>query len=255
LDRFMDHVAKEVDAVDVQPITEALFDVGDELLSRADRDAGMFGSSNETRVGRIVYHLLKKVEPAQRSALLIRALDKGKALRCSQYLIVSLAQEAEKAAKGGGDSLVPAAEIQALKAAWCMRVKQLAADADFIDHPSVAWLVSAWREWGSAAEAVAWWQDAAVRDEGLLKLIAAQSSASRTQSGSDLAWRTHVRVDPRGLEPYGDVQALAERVRALLDRGGVAEPHLAAAKQFVLTCERMMAGKNPDAFGFFDDEE
>lgn len=255
LDRFMDHIAKEVDAADVQPIIEALFDVGDKLLSRADRDSGMFGSGNETRVGRIAYHLLKKAEPAQRAALLIRALDKGKALRCSQYLIVSLAQEAEKAAKGEGDSLVPAAEAQALKAAWCVRVKQLAADADFIDHPAVAWLVSTWREWGNAAEAVAWWQTAAANDEGLLKLIAAQVSESRTQSGSDLAWRTHLRVDPRGLEPYGDVQALAERMRALLGRGSVAEPQLATAKVFVLACERMKAGKNPDAFGFFDDED
>jgi predicted KAP-like P-loop ATPase len=253
LDRFMDHVAKEVDAADVQPIIEALFDVGDKLLSRADRDAGMFGSGNETRVGRIAYHLLKKVEPAQRAALLIQALDKGKALRCSQYLIVALAQEAEKAAKGEDDSLVPAAEAQALKAVWCVRVKQLAANADFIDHPSVAWLVSAWREWGNAEEAVAWWQAAAASDEDLLKLIAAQASESRTQSGSDLAWRTHLRVDPRGLEPYGDVQALTERVQALLGQGGVAEPHFAAAKQFVLASERMRAGNNPDSFGFFHD--
>ena len=187
--------------------------------------------------------------------MLIRALDKGKALRCSQYLIVSLSQEAEKAAKGEGDSLVSSAEAQALKAAWCVRVKQLAVDADFIDHPSVAWLLSTWREWGNAAEAVAWWQAAAANDEGLLKLIAAQVSESRTQSGSDLAWRTHLRVDPRGLEPYGDVQALAERMRALLGRGSVAEPQLAAAKVFILACERMKAGKNPDAFGFFDDED
>lgn len=255
LDRFMDHVAKEVDTADVQPIIEALFDVGDKLLSPEDQDAGMFAFGNETRVGRIAYHLLKKVEPAQRADLLIRALEKGKALRCSQYLIVSLAQEAEKAAKGDGDSLVPAEEGQALEAAWCVRVKQVAADANFIDHPSVAWLVSAWREWGNAAEAVAWWKAAAASDEGLLKLIAAQASPSRTQSGSDLAWRTHLRVDPRGLEPYCDVETLAERVRALLDRGGVAEPHLAAAKQFVLACERMRAGKKPDAFGFLDDEE
>lgn len=255
LDRFMDHVAKEVDEANVEPIIEALFDVGDKLLSRADRDSGTFGSGNETRVGRIAYHLLKKAEPAQRASLLIRALDKGKALRCSEYLIVSLAREAAKAAKGEGDSLVPAAETQALKAAWCVRAKQLAADADFIDHPSVAWLVSTWREWGNAAEAVAWWQAAAANDEGLIKLIAAQVSESRTQSGSDLAWRTHLRVDPRGLEPYGDVQALAERMRALLGRGSVAEPQQAAAEVFVLACERMKAGKNPDAFGFFDDED
>lgn len=255
LDRFMDHVAKEVSAADVRPIVEGLFDVGDKLLSRGDRDPGMFGSSNEARVGRIAYHLLKKVAPAQRTTLLARALDRAKALRCSQYLIASLAQEAEKAAKGGDDSMLPTAETLALKAAWCVRLKQLAADADFIDHPSVAWLVSAWREWGNASEAVAWWRATAASDEGLLKLIAAQASESRSQSGSDLAWRTRLRVDPRDLEPYGDVQALAERVRALLDQGAVAEPHLAAAKQFVVASERMKAGKEPDAFGFFDDED
>lgn len=255
LDRFMDHVAKEVDAADVRPIIEGLFDVGDNLLSRADRDPGMFGFGNENRVGRIAYQLLKKVEPAQRAPLLVRALDQAKALRCSQYLIVALEQEAEKAARGGGESMLPTAEIVALKAAWCVRVQQLAADADFIDHPSVAWLASAWREWGNAAEAVAWWQAAAASDEGLLKLIAGQASESRTQSGSDLAWRTHLRVDPRGLEPYGDIQALAERVRALLDQRAAAEPHLAAAKQFVLACERMKAGKKPDTFEFLDDED
>ncbi|CAM5435152.1 KAP family P-loop NTPase fold protein [Rhodanobacter lindaniclasticus] len=255
LDRLRDHVAKDVDAANVQPIIEALFDVGDKLLSRADQDTGMFGFGNETRVGRTAYDLLKKVAPTQRVPVLIRALDHGQALRCSQYLIVSLAQEAEKAAKGEGASLIPAAEIQALKAVWSVRVKQLSADAGFIDHPAVAWLVNAWREWGIAAEAVAWWKAAAVSDEGLLKLITAQASESRTQSGSDLAWRTHQRVDPRSLEPYGDVQALAERVRKLLDRSGVAEPNLAAAKQFVLACDRMKAGMEPDAFGLFDDED
>ncbi|MBV2180851.1 MAG: AAA family ATPase [Castellaniella sp.] len=255
LDRFMDHVAQEVDVADVQSIIEALFDVGDKLLSRADRNTGMFGFGNESRVGRIAYHLLKKVEPAQRVTMLTRALDKGKALRRSQYLIASLSQDVEEAAKIEGDSLVSAAEAQALKAAWCMRMKQLANDANFIDHPSVAWLVSAWREWGGAAEAVAWWQATAASDEGLVKLIAAQAFESRTQSGSDLAWRTHLRVNPRSLEPYGDVEALAERVRALLDGDGVAAPHLAAVTQFVHACDRMKAGKDPDAFGFFDDEE
>ena len=252
LDRFMDHM-EEIDSADAKPIIEALFSVGDKLLSRADRDGAMFGFGNETRVGRIAYHLLKKVEPAQRSPLLINALNQANALRCSQYLIVSVLQEAEKAAKNDGDSLVPIAEVQALKASWCARVKLLSADTDFLDHPSVAWLVSAWREWGDATEAIAWWQAAAANDQGLLKLIAAQASESRTQSGSDLVWRTHLRVDPRGLEPYGDVQMLVDRVRSLLEQGAVGEQHLATTSQFLLAWERMKAGKNPDAFGFDSD--
>jgi hypothetical protein len=90
-------------------------------------------------------------------------------------------------------------------------------------------------------------------NEGPLQLIGAQASETRTQSGRALGWRTQLRVDPRGLEPYGDVQALAERVRALLDGGGVAEPHLPAAKQFILACEQIRVGKKPDGFGFLDD--
>lgn len=253
LDRFMDHVPEGVNAADVQPIIEALFDVGDRLLSRADQDAGTFGFGNETRMGRIAYHLLKKVEPGQRTPLLIHLLDQAKALRCSQYLILLLAEEAEKVAKGGSDSLVPEVEAQALKAAWCMRVRKLAANADFIDHSSVTLLLHAWRQWGDPTEAVSWWQAVAAHDEGLLKLISAQATESRSQSGSDLGWRTHLRVDPRGLEPYGDVQGMADRVRVLLSRGNVAERYRPAAQQFVIAYERMKAGKNPDAIGFYDD--
>lgn len=253
LDRFMDHVSDDISAADAQPIITALFEVGDKLLLRSDRDEGMFAFGNEGRVGRIAYHLLKKVEPTQRSPLLTKALDQANALRCSQYLIVSLVQEAEEATKSGSESLLTTAETLALKAAWCMRVKHLSVADDFIDRQSVAWLVSAWREWGNAAEAIAWWQAAAEKDEGLLKLIAAQASHSRSQSGSDLAWRTHLRVDPRGLEPYGNVQELADRVRVLLNRGAVVEQYLAAANQFVHACERMKDGKSLDAFGSFDD--
>jgi hypothetical protein len=251
----MDHVDKEVDAADVQPIVDALFDVGDKLLSRADRDPGMFSSSNDFRVARIAYHLLKRTEPEKRVTTLIQSLSKGKALRCAQCLITSVSNEAEKAGSGDSGLLVSAADVVALKAAWCERVQQLSGNADFIDHPSVAWLVSAWREWGVSKEAVAWWRATSATDDGLLKLVTAYASESRTQSGSDVAWRIHVRVDPRNLEPYGDLQELAERVQHLLDQGRVNEPQLAATKAFLLACERMKAGISPDSHRFYDSEE
>lgn len=253
LDRFVDYVPDDVKPADAPTVIAGLFKVGDELLSLTDRDPGMFGFGNEQRIGRIVYLLLKKLEPARRTPLLINALDHADALQCGQYLIVSLAQEAEKADKGEGESTVSTAETQALKAAWCVRVKQLAANADFIDRPSVAWLVNDWRKWGDPAEATAWWQAAVASDEGLLQLIASLATESRSQSANDLVWKTHLHVDPRVIEPYGDVHTLAARVRNLLDQGGVAKQHLAAARQFVLACDRMKAGQNPDAFRFFDD--
>lgn len=253
LERFLDHIEGDVNATDAEPIVEALLEVGDKLLLKTDRDSSTFDFGNESRVGRIAYQVLKKVEQAERAPLLMRALGQAKALRCSQYLIAWIVEEAEKASRGEREALIPPAQIEALKSSWCERVAQLATDVAFIDHPSVAWLLRGWHDWGDAARAVAWWQATAVNDDALLKLISAQASETRTQSGSDVAWRIHVRVNPKGLEPYGDVQALSQRVQALLERDAVIEPYMPAAKQFVRECEAMKIGKDPDAIGFLDD--
>lgn len=254
LDRFMDHVEKDLDTAHVRPVIQALLNVGDRLLSKADQDPSMFGFGNEVRVGRIAYHALKKVEQGRRTALLIAELEEAQALRCSQYLVATLSQDAEKAAKGVGSALVDPSEAELIRAAWCVRVGQLASSADFIDRPDIAWVVSAWREWGGQEEAVAWWQAASGSDEGLLKLIAAHATESRTQSGSDVSWRIRLRVDPRGLEPYGDLQSLAQRVRLLFEQGVVPEAYRPAATEFLASCERMKAGKNPDEFHIFEDD-
>ena len=39
-----------------------------------------------------------------------------------------------------------------------------------------------------------------------------------------------------------------------MDAGDVAESCVPAVKQFIVECERMKAGKDPDAFGFDDDD-
>lgn len=254
LDRFIDHVEDEVNSTDAQPIIEALFEIGDKLL-KASQNTGTYTLGNETRVGRLVCNVLKKIPSHQRTPILLEALGKGKALRCSQYVIVSLTQEAERAAKYGSESLVSEADTEELKTAWCLRVKELSANHDFIDHPSVAWLVSTWREWSGTDEAVAWWQAATTTDEGLLKLISAHAMETRVKGDSDLTWRTYRRVDPRHLAPYGDLEAIAERVQSLLEQGGVADQYQALAEQFVRACKRIRSGHTPDQFGFFDDED
>lgn len=247
LERFMDHVEEDVPLDHVQRTIEALFDVGDRLLKPADQDDNMFGAGNDARVGRAVYHLLKRVEPAKRVYLLIPVLEQAHALRCSQYLLIIFEREVEDAGKRGASSMFSAEDTLKLKGIWCERVKQLATQPDFVDHPTVGWLLSAWHAWGNSADAVAWWRAATASDEGLLKMITSQAHQSRSHSGSDLGFRTHLRVHPRGLEEFDDVQRLAARVQLLLDGNGVGEVHLPAAKQFVAACERIKAGVSTDA--------
>lgn len=256
LERLMDHVPGDLDASHAEPVIATLLDMGDELLVETDRIRGEFDFGNESRVGRVAYHLLKKVDQADRCKVVSSAVGKGKALRCGQFLVRVLVEEVEKEAKGeGGAALVRAEDVEGLKSAWTSRVEELAREPSFIDHPSLAPLLSGWRHWGGETQAKAWWAQASSTDEGLVKLIAAFQSESTSHGFGDHAVRVHVRVNPRGIEPYGDVYALAARLQPLLDGGKVADIHLQTVKRFIVECERMKAGKNPDAFGFDDDDD
>lgn len=252
LERIMDHVEEDISSVNASSVIEGLLDVGDKLNLKSDRLRSDFDFGNESRACRIIYHLLKKVDVAQRSQILAHAISQGHAVRCSQYILRALAEEAEESASSGGNSLVSADEISFLKSAWVRRVTQLSAEASFIDHPSLAVLLHGWMQWGDPDEVANWWKRGAISDEGFLKLIAAESSEVRTQGAGDYGWRYQLRVAPKNLEPYGDVLAFAERAEALLAAGDVAEPYGSAAKQFVRECKLLSQGKSPD---YFDSDE
>ena len=253
LERFMDHVTDELDVGHAQPVITALLSIGDELLVPTDRIHGRFDFGNESRVTRIVYHLLKKVDAGQRALLLTQTIERGQALRCGQYLIGTLVEEVDKAVKGDGQSLISAAEAGQLKDLWRQRVCLLSQQAQFIDHSALARLLSGWRHWGGEEETKIWWQQASLTDDGLMKLIAAFSSESTSQTIGEYAVRVRLRVNPKELAFYGDVDAMATRVQSLLDAGNAPKGAAAAAQQFVVECARMKEGKDPDGFGFDDD--
>ncbi|UWE16599.1 KAP family P-loop NTPase fold protein [Herbaspirillum huttiense] len=253
LERLMDHV-DDFGPADAGPVITALLDMGDELLVRTDKVAGEFDFGNESRVSRVAYHLLKKVDAADRCKVVELAISTGRALRCGQYLIGVLAAEVDKEAKGEGrQALVRVDDVNGMKSAWLSRIEALACEPSFIDHPSLARLLDVWHHWGDESKVKAWWAQASGMDEVLPKLIAAFQSESTSHGFGDHAVRVHLRVNPKGIEPYDDVYALAARARALVESGQVPEAHAAAVKRFIIECERMKAGKSPDDFDFDDD--
>lgn len=254
LERLMDHVPDKLGPADAGPVITALLDMGDELLVRTDKVAGEFDFGNESRVSRVAYHLLKKVDAEDRCKVVASAISTGRALRCGQYLIGALADEVDKEAKGeGGQALVRVDDVDGMKSAWLSRVEALACEPSFIDHPSLARLLNVWRHWGDESKVKAWWARASGTDDGLAKLIAAFQSESTSHGFGDHAVRVHLRVNPKAIEPYDDVYALAARAQALDEAGQVPEAHAAAVKRFIIECERMKAGKNPDDIDFDDD--
>lgn len=253
LERLLDHVPDALSAAHVRPVIDAMLDMGDELLISTERLPGEFDFGNESRVARLAYHLLKKVDQAERAEVISSALTKGRALRCGQYLLRALENEVEKEAKGeDGPALVRAGDVEGMKSTWRARLEVLADTPEFIDHPSLPALLSGWRHWGGEPQATEWWAMNASTDEGLTKLIAAFQSKSTSHAFGDHAVRINLRVNPKGIAPYGDVHAMAERLQALLAANQVAEQRVPAVQQFLVEYERMRSGKDPDSFDFDD---
>jgi predicted KAP-like P-loop ATPase len=253
LDRFMDHVEQGVDPSDTGSIIEALLGIGDRYLTPEHTSADMFGAGVEMRIARIAYHLLKRLDVSDRTGVLLPAIRGTSSPRCSQYLIALLSEEVDKQAQGGDTALLQDEQVQEMKAAWCLRIGELAEGRGLSCNPKVGWIVRDWREWGDPEQAIAWWRSVAASDEGLIRLIASEAVVSRSQTASDLGWKTRLRVDPRSLEPYGDVMLMADRVRLALKGKNVSEERGEAVQAFLSAVERMEAGKSLDAFDYFDD--
>lgn len=252
LERLMDHVPDELEVDVAEPVIEALLCVGDELLLKTDRVPGEFDFGNESRVTRVAYHMLKKVTAVERRQLLVRAIGTGNALRCGQYLLAALAEETEKAAKGDGEALLAEADIEAIKAAWLQRVALLSQSDDFIDRPGLGRILNAWRRWGGD-DAQSWWGRASRSDDGVCKLVAAFSYEVTTHGIGDHSVAVRLRVNPKDIARFEDVDSLYPRAVDLLSAGSVDARFLPAVKQFVHEFERMKAGEDPNALDFDDD--
>lgn len=252
LERLLDHI-QELTAHSLE-VTTALFRVGDELLVPGDTVPGTFDFGNEGRIARIAYRLLKALPPDQRLAHLTQAFQGAAALRCTQYLFGILADEAQKAQAGAVQSLMTVPDTEALKAMWRPLVEQHAQQPDFIDHPDVGSLLSAWRHWGGEPQAKAWAQQAIQTDDGLVKLVTAFSSEVTTHGVGDAAMKVFWRVKPKSLEPYIDLEAAVPRLEVLSAAG--IEPHKSAvAVKDLLRRWKLLKEGKPDTDDFDDDED
>jgi predicted KAP-like P-loop ATPase len=65
LERLMDHVEKDIPDEHISVFIGVLFNIGDSLVLDSD-ERGSFDFGNESRITRVVYHLLKRVDGTQR---------------------------------------------------------------------------------------------------------------------------------------------------------------------------------------------
>jgi predicted KAP-like P-loop ATPase len=254
LERLMDYVEKDIPLADIPNFINVLLDIGDELVLASDvKGSADFG--NESRVTRIVYHLLKRIDKTARLLLLQTAMSQGSGIGVQRYLLASFVDELTKQAEGGEDSLVDISLVDSLKAIWLQHVRTRSVGKQLLAHGQLSRILSAWHLWGDQAEVRSWCSRVTTSDDGLLLFLPKFCSHTTTQTLGDSAVRIQPRLNPKNLEKYIDTEACANRLTALLKAGQVPEIALESVGQFLKEFEMIKLGKNPDAPYAFDDLE
>lgn len=252
LERLMDHVAEDIPDAHIPVFIGVFLDIGDSLVLDSD-EHGSFDFGNESRITRMVYHLLKRVDRAQRHHLLKTAITGGRAVGAQHYLIAALSDEAQKQVEGGEEALVEVATLDDLKAYWLDGVKTRISQSELLAHSKLARLLAAWCQWGDPAEAKTWCEAATSENDGLLAFVTKFCSHTRSQTMGDWAVRVQPRLNPTWLEQYLDTTSCAQRLTALQQTESVPDSARESVDQFLKEFEMLKVGKNPDGIGAFDD--
>lgn len=252
LERLMDHVEKDIPDEHISVFINVLLDIGDTLVLDSD-ERGTFDFGNASRVRRLVYHLLKRVDKAQRAPLIKSAIDQGHGIDVQGYLLSALFEESKKEAETGEEALVDAAALDELKASWLIGLKTKLSQSELLAHSQLGRLLAAWCIWGDPTEARLWCEAATASDDGLQTFLTKFCSHTRSNAIGDWAVSIQPRLNPAWLEKYLDTSVCAQRLKDLRQTGVVLEAAREAVDQFLKEFEMLKAGKNPDGVGAFDD--
>ncbi|NPW37091.1 KAP family P-loop NTPase fold protein [Pseudomonas aeruginosa] len=249
LERLMDHVEKDIPDAHIPAVIHALFDAGDALIDPAD-ERGMFDFGNVSRASRPVYHLLKRLSADQRADVLEEAMRAGSAVAVQSWLLKALDEEVTKAQE---TTLLTADEVTRLKSVWLERIRVLAGESGFMDHPELPRLLATWKHWADSTEVRTWCDRVTTSDEGLLMLLPKFLQHTRSQTMGDWAVRLQPRLNPNWLESYIDTVATAVRLQRLQRDGKVPDGAREAVSQYLTEFEMLQSGRNPDGIDAFDD--
>jgi hypothetical protein len=248
----MDHVEEDIPDAHISVFISVLLNVGDSLVLDAD-ERGSFGFGSESRVSRVVYHLLKRVNQTQRDVLLKSAIEQGCAIGVQRYLIAALSDEVTKEAASGEEALVDSGTLDELKSCWLDGLRTKLSQDEMLAHLKLANLLAAWCLWGNPVEARTWCEAATTSNDGLLAFLSKFCWYTSSQTMGDWAVRRQPRLNPTDLEPYLDTENCAQRLIDLRESGAVPDMAREAVDQFLREFEMLKEGINPEGIGVFDD--
>jgi len=244
LDRLMDYVENGITTEAVPNVIKALFRIGDDLLLETDELPEMFEVGNDVRVSRIIYHLLKRVDPAARGTLMIDAIRGGRALRIAGYMIGVFSDAISKPESDA--ALMDAQSLHALESEFASKMRQAAGSGQLLNRPHLPNLLARWAQWGDINEIREWAEHVTADNEGLISFVACFLGKTRSRGFGDYTVKEKPRLNPKLIEPYLDIDGVANRFAALSPTLQRTTRTKTAVDQYLIEYKNLKDGKNPE---------
>ncbi len=243
LDRLLDHLEKDISLEKGVLIIESLLDIGDHLDEKARNATSILDYDNDTRVKKLLYHLLKRYPSDEAFNILMQAIREGEAIYAQGDILSTIERVG---IKGEEKPPIETEKLQPLKELWMDKLRSLLS----INHKKCARMLFLWSNWGNQKEIKEWCSQKIATDDDLIVFVAGflQTSSSTSRDGVIIK----PRLNPQWMEKYVDINDVASRLRVILETREVSSEKGEAIKEYLAEYELLKEGKDPDKIDFFE---
>jgi predicted KAP-like P-loop ATPase len=233
LDRFMDYY-DEIPIGAIASVIETLLEVGDRLLAPEDEPRGFLEERDEMKIGRIIWHLLPRVNEEVRFNILSDAMA-GHSISMIVETATSLARQHGKygtQARPPEQRLLTLDHAERLERIALKKIRDAAEQDALVRLPDFTSILYRWREWTGDEEVKKWVQHAVETDDGLSTIIDKCLSRVLSHTITDRVARTSYRLDA-SLRAFIGSDDIAHRLERLVQDGRWSEEKKLAVEQFL----------------------
>lgn len=221
LERMQDYTEDDIPIYNINNILKAIFNIGDLLINTEDQNGGIFRFDNSTRMGRIMFQLLKRITvQEERFEIMKEAMEEGCAISTIVGKITVLGQQHGKySAKqdSNKEKLLSIEQVEELESIAVKKIRKLAQNGELINVPEFASILYRWRDWDTNDAPRKWILESRIltSDEKMVKILNAFLSKIRSQSSGDNVSRVKYKLPINTVEEFINPNAIIDRCRIL----------------------------------------
>ena len=258
LEKLQDYTHEDIPMENIEPILIAFSNVGDQLLIPEDRSPSLLGFGNDTRMGRVTWQLLRRLDASTRFEMLRRAVESGKALSFVYNEVIVLGQQqgkhGERQPSPESEWFVTREQLSTLEGSLLEKIRDASRDGSLSGTPRLPFILNFWRENATQEEVASWVSQAVNDDQVLVKVLEGYLQTTASTGLGDAVVSRGDKLDPEWLRPYLDPDQVAERIRRLPPHTKLTPRQRRALAQFLKEYDLRQRGGNPnDPFAQFAD--